>query len=124
MSGPRAGGVYVFSAGNGKGGCPLFALLRKGDCPLCRDGKGDSPRFQTAGNGCSPLFLTALNTYGGMRDTPGGRPRGPCDRRGTGPFQAAGVGRAGGDGAGAGRFHSAPKWVGAAEQNHEQNAAA
>jgi len=34
--------------------------LRKGDCPLCRAGKGDSPRFRTAGNGCSPLFFAAL----------------------------------------------------------------
>jgi len=41
----------------GKGGCTLFAPLRKGDCPLCHAGKGDSPHFHTAGNGCSPLFL-------------------------------------------------------------------
>jgi len=54
---------YVFSVGTGKGGCTLFAPLRKGDCPLCHAGKGDSPRFQTAGNGCSPLFLATLNTY-------------------------------------------------------------
>jgi len=44
----------------GKGGCTLFAPLRKGDCPLCHAGKGDSPRFQEAGNGCSPLFLGLL----------------------------------------------------------------
>jgi len=50
---------YAFSMGIGKGGCTLFAQLRKGDCPLCSVGKGDSPRFQTAGNGCSPLFLDA-----------------------------------------------------------------
>jgi hypothetical protein len=49
--------MYVIGGRGGKGGCTLFALLRKGDCPLCHAGKGDSPRFHTAGNGCSPLFL-------------------------------------------------------------------
>jgi hypothetical protein len=53
---------YFYNRG-GKGGCTLFALLRKGDCTLCHAGKGDSPRFQEAGNGCSPLFLAPLNTY-------------------------------------------------------------
>jgi len=66
---------YVFSVGTGKGGCTLFALLRKGDCPLCHAGKGDSPRFQTAGNGCSPLFLGTLNKY-----EKSGRSRGPWGR--------------------------------------------
>jgi len=47
-------------AAQGKGGCTFFAPLRKGDCPLCLAGKGDSPRLRTAGNGCSPLFLAAL----------------------------------------------------------------
>jgi len=53
-----------------KGGCTLFAPLRKGDCPLCHDGKGDSPHFHTAGNGCSPLFSRAFS----WRSTRGGPP--------------------------------------------------
>ena len=57
---------YAFSAGTGKGGCTLFALLRKGDCPLCPAGKGDSPRFHTAGNGYSPLFLAAQRCGSGF----------------------------------------------------------
>ena len=55
--------TYVISGRGGKGGCTLFAPLRKGDCPLCHAGKGDSPRFHKAGNGCSPLFLASLNRY-------------------------------------------------------------
>ena len=54
----RIASIYRYVTG--KGGCTLFALLRKGDCPLCGAGKGDSPRFRKDGNGCSPLFLTLL----------------------------------------------------------------
>ena len=38
----------------------LLSLRGGSGDPPRKPGKGDSPRFQTAGNGCSPLFLAAL----------------------------------------------------------------
>jgi len=53
------------SAATGKGGCTLFALLRKGDCPLGHAGKGDSPRFQTTETGAAPFSAPRRNNAAG-----------------------------------------------------------
>ena len=61
---PRCAAVTAARAG--KGGCTLFALLRKGDCPLFRGRvrKRGQPPFPNGGKGDSPLFRTARHTQG------------------------------------------------------------
>jgi len=52
---------YDLGEDEGKGGCTLFAPLRKGDCPLFPEPvrKRGQPPFPNDGKGDSPLFRTA-----------------------------------------------------------------
>ena len=47
-----------------KGAVPFSRFCEKGTVPFATPEKGTAPRFQTAGNGCSPLFLRHSRSTG------------------------------------------------------------